>query len=85
MTDTPDITIGMKVVTLDGEALGIVREIQDYYILIDQPDVHDDLEVPSDAVGAVENGVLRLTVNRSALSAVDDEESAHRDIEWPRQ
>lgn len=72
-----DIPIGTPVVALDGVKLGTVREVHDHYILIDQPDIHDDLEVPSDAVAGMENGALKLTVNRSALSPVDVEETAH--------
>ena len=81
MSERAGIPAGTKVVALDGEQLGTVREVEDYYVLIDQPDAHDDLKVPSDAVGELEGGVLHLTVNRTALSAVDDEESAHRDME----
>lgn len=81
MAERSPIPEGTKVIALDGEALGTVREVQDYYILVDQPDAHDDLEVPSNAVGELEGGVLRLTVNRSALSAVDDEEAARHQLE----
>lgn len=80
MSEQSGIPAGTRVIALDGERLGTVREVQDYYILIDQPDAHDDLKVPSDAVVGMEDGALRISVNRSALSAVDDEESAHRDL-----
>jgi len=82
MTDDPHnirgIPIGVPVVALNGEVLGTVRETHPHYLLVDQPDAHDDLDIPAHAVRGLVGGRLELTVNRSALTPVDHEETVHR-------
>lgn len=82
MTDDPhnmrSVPAGIPVVALNGETLGRVREAHPHYLLVDQPDMHDDLDIPAHAVRGIENGRLELTVNRSALTPVDHEETVHR-------
>lgn len=74
-----DIRSGMPVVALNGEKLGIVREAQSHYLLVDQQDAHNDLDVPANAIEGVVDGQLRLTVNRTALTEVDHEETVHHE------
>jgi hypothetical protein len=70
---------GMAVVALNGERLGIVREVQANYLLVDQEDAHNDLDVPANAVDGVVGEEVRLTVNRTALTEVDHEETVHHE------
>ena len=82
MTDDPhgtrDIRLGTPVLALNGEHLGIVRDVHPHYVIIGQEGAHDELDVPVHAIEGMEDGSLRLRVNREALTAVDDNESAHR-------
>lgn len=71
------IPIGTPVVALNGEMLGTVREAYPHYLLVDQPDVHNDLDIPAHAVRDLVDGKLQLTINRSALTEVDHEETVH--------
>lgn len=74
-----DYPAGTVVVALDGQPLGTVRTVYAHFLLVDQGQTqHADLEVPPHAIARFENGTLYLTVNREALSGVDDEESAAR-------
>lgn len=85
MSDSADqttIPVGASVVALDGSTLGKVREIHPHYILVgEQEDPHYDFDVPVRAIARVEDETVHLNVNRSALSEVDDSESAHRRLD----
>lgn len=81
MTDHQDIPVGTPVVALNGEMLGKVREVHSHYLLVDQEGRHDDLDVPVRAIAGLVDGVLQLTVDRSALTEVDHEETVHRERE----
>jgi hypothetical protein len=70
---------GTPVFALNGERLGIVRTVYPHILLVEQEGTpHADLEVPPHAIAAYEEGRLQLTVNREALSIVDDDEAASR-------
>lgn len=87
MTDDPhgarDIPIGTSVVGFDGSPLGQVREVHPHYILVGHEGHHGDLEVPVHAIQGVTDGKLQVSVNREAVTEVDDEETAHRMGEEP--
>lgn len=71
--------VGTVVFALDGQRLGTIRTVYDHFFLVGQDgDPHADLEVPPHAVARFDGERLYLTVNREALSVVDDEESASR-------
>jgi hypothetical protein len=72
------IPVGTPVRAYDGSRLGTVREAHPHYLLVGQPGVHEDLEIPVHAILGFDEGVLRVSVNRSAVTAVDDVETAHR-------
>lgn len=73
------VTVGASVVALDGTVLGTVREIHPHYVLVgEQDDPHFDFDVPVRAIARVEGSNVHLKVNRSALTEVDDTESANR-------
>ena len=82
MSDDPhgarDIPVGTPVIGYDGALLGRVREVYPHYILVDQEDQHNDLEVPVHAIRGFEDGKLRVSVKRDSVTEVDDEETAHR-------
>ena len=42
-----------------------------------------DLEVPVHAIRGITDGSLQVSVNRGAVTEVDDEETAHRTGEQP--
>jgi hypothetical protein len=70
---------GTVVVALNGERLGTVRTVHPHVVLVAQDETeHADLEVPPHAISTYADGKLQLSVNREALSVVDDEESADR-------
>ena len=75
---TRDIAVGTPVIAYNGELLGTVREVFPHYLLVHQDGQHDDLEVPVHAIRGFEDGKLRVSVNRWAVTEVDDEETAHR-------
>jgi hypothetical protein len=75
---THDIPVGTPVVAFNGDLLGYVREIHPHYILVHQEGQHADMEVPVHAIRGLEGGKLRVSVNRWAVTDVDDEETAHR-------
>lgn len=87
MSDDPhgarDIPAGTPVIALNGEMLGRVRESYPHYLLVDQEDIHEDLNIPVHAITSFEDGKLRVSVNREAASVVDHEETAHELIERP--
>jgi hypothetical protein len=82
MTDDPhnvaSIPVGTPVVALNGEVLGTVREAHAHYLLVDQADAHNDLEVPVHAVIGLVGGTLQVSINRDAATEVDHEETVHR-------
>ena len=82
MTDDPhnvaSIAAGTPVVALNGEVLGTVREAHAHYLLVDQADAHNDLEVPVHAVIGLVGGALQVSINRDAATEVDHEETVHR-------
>jgi len=70
---------GTVVIAENGERLGTLRVVYPHYLLVSEDgSPQADLEVPHHAVARFEDGKLYLTVNREALSEVDDEESVVR-------
>jgi hypothetical protein len=88
MTDDPNgtgtIPIGTPVLAFDGELLGHVREVHPHYLLVGQEGQHGDVEVPVHAIRGFTDGKLQVSVNRWAVTEVDDEETVHRMREEPR-
>jgi hypothetical protein len=84
MTDDPhgsrDITIGTPVRAFNGSLLGTVREVHPHYLLVGQEgeQSHKDLEVPVHAIRGFTEGYFQVSVNRGAVTEVDDVETAHR-------
>jgi hypothetical protein len=84
MTDDPhgarDIPIGTPVRAFDGSLLGTVREVHPHYLLVGQEGEHShkDLEVPVHAIRGFTEGHLQVSVNRGAVTEIDDVETAHR-------
>jgi hypothetical protein len=76
--DAADIPAGTPVVAFDGTLLGEVREAYRHYLLVGRDGGHADLEVPAHAILGMKDGRLQVSVNRQAVSDVDDEETAHR-------
>lgn len=71
--------VGTVVFALNGERLGTVRTVYDHFFLVKQDaSEHADLEVPPHAVVRFEGGRIDLSVNRTALTVVDDAESSLR-------
>jgi hypothetical protein len=75
---THNIPLGTQVIAFNGDVLGIVREIHPHYILVHQEGQHRDMDIPVHAIRGLEDGKLRVSVNRWAVTEVDDEETAHR-------
>jgi hypothetical protein len=74
-----DYPAGTEVIALNGALLGTVREVYPHFLLVTQAgDDHLDLEVPPHAIARYDGERLYLTVNREALSAVDDDVTAER-------
>jgi hypothetical protein len=71
------IPVGTPVVALNGELLGTVREAHPHYLLVRQEEMHNDLDIPAHAVRGMVGGRLELTINRTALTEVDHEETVH--------
>lgn len=70
---------GTAVYALDGERLGTVRDVYDHYFRIKQDgDDLPDLEVPPHAVARYDGKRIDLSVNRRALTPVNDAESILR-------
>ncbi len=82
MSDDPhgthNIPIGTPVRAFDGSTLGYVREVHPHYLLVGEDGQHTDLEVPVHAIRGFTEGQLQVSVNRGAVTKVDDEETAHR-------
>ena len=82
MTDDPHgthaIPIGTPVRAFDGSLLGYVREAHPHYLLVGQDGQHTDLEIPVHAIRGFEDEQLQVSVNREAVTEVDDVETAHR-------
>ena len=82
MTNDPhnvkNIPVGTPVVGFNGELLGRVREVHPHYLLIGRAGEHDDLDVPVHAIVGFTDGTLHVSVSRSSVTAVDDQETAHR-------
>ncbi len=76
--NTASIAIGTPVIAFNGDELGLVREVYPHYILVHHSGEHTDMEVPVHAIQGFEDGKLRVSVNRWAVTDVDDEESFHR-------
>lgn len=72
------VPVGTRVMALDGESLGTIREARRNYLLVSIPGSEDDLEVPSAAIGRLEQGTLYLTVNRGALTVSHDGKTYER-------
>jgi hypothetical protein len=77
---TRNIQLGTPVLALNGEHLGAVRDVHPHFLIVGQVGEHGELEIPVHAVESMEGGSLRLRVNREALTAVDDNETAHRQL-----
>jgi hypothetical protein len=75
--DIKDIPKGTPVIGFDGSLLGTVREAYPHYLLVDQEDEHDDLNIPLHSITGFEDGRLRVSINQRSASAVDHEETVH--------
>jgi hypothetical protein len=62
----------------NGSLLGTVREVHPHYLLVGQEGEHSDLEVPVHAIRGFTEGRLEVSVNRGAVTEVDDVEPVHR-------
>jgi hypothetical protein len=70
---------GTVVIAADGQRLGTVRTVYDHFFLVSRDGTqHTDLEVWPRVVARFDGNRLYLTVNREALSVVDDEETTSR-------
>lgn len=76
--NTATIAIGTPVIAYNGDLLGSVREVHPHYILVHHEGEHGDMEIPVHSIEGYEDGKLRVSVNRWAVTDVDDEESYHR-------
>jgi hypothetical protein len=76
--DTQTIEIGTPVRAFNGSLLGYVRDVHPHFILVGQEGQHDALEVPAHAIKGIVDGELQVSVNRWAVTEVDDEETSHR-------
>lgn len=81
--DTASIPAGTKVIALNGETLGTVREAHPHYVLIDQEHEHLDLELPVHAIERFTGEALHISLNREAMTSVDHEETVHREMSDP--
>lgn len=76
--ETQTIAIGTPVRAFNGSLLGYVRDVHPHFILVGQEGQHDALEVPTHAIKGYVDGELQVSVNRWAVTEVDDEETSHR-------
>lgn len=76
-----EIPIGTRVLDYNGQPLGVVHEVHAHYLLVGQPGVHTDLDIPVHAITDFSNGVVRVSITKSSATEVDDQESAHNVIE----
>ena len=79
--DSEPVVVGATVVALNGETLGHIREVRPHFILVATAGVHGELTVPLHAIVRRDGDHVHLSVNREALSPVDDEEAAGRRLE----
>ena len=81
MTDDPHgtgkIALGTPVVAFDGSLLGYVRDVHPHYLLVGQEGEHTELEVPVHAIRGMVDGRLQVSVNREAVTEVDEQETLH--------
>ncbi len=80
-----NIPAGTPVIALNGEMLGRVRESYPHYLLVDQEEIHEDLNIPVHAITRFDDGELHVSINRGAASEVDHEETVHELIERPEE
>ena len=76
--NTQSIPTGTPVRAFDGTLLGDVREVHPHYLLVGRDGQHADLEVPVHAILSFTEGQLQVSVNREAVTEVDDVETANR-------
>lgn len=70
---------GTIVIAENGQRIGTIRVVYPHFLLVREDGAPQlDLEVPAHAIARLDAGKLYLTVNREALSAIDDEESVTR-------
>lgn len=72
------IPIGTPVRAFNGTLLGHVRDVHPHFLLVGVEGQHEALEVPVHAIQGWVDGMLQVSVNRWAVSEVDDEETSHR-------
>lgn len=72
------IPVGTQVIGANGKSLGSVREVHPHFLLVHEDGQHGDVDVPVHAIVRFEGGTLYVSVNRDSVTAVDDEETAHR-------
>jgi hypothetical protein len=75
-----NIPVGTPVVGYNGQRLGEVHEVHPHYLLVGREGEHEDLDVPVHAITGFENGTLYVSVNRDSATAVDEQETAHREL-----
>lgn len=82
MTDDPhgteNIAVGTPVRAFDGSLLGTVRDVHPHFLLVGQKGEHTFMEVPVHAIRGFVDGHLQVSVNRGAVTKVDDAETSHR-------
>jgi len=76
--DTSTISVGATGIGANGATIGVVREVYPHYLLVHEDGQHGDFDVPVHAIVRIEDGTLYVSVNRESVTAVDDEETAHR-------
>jgi len=73
--------VGTVVIAENGEELGTIDTVHTHFFLVhDEIAEHRDLQVPTHAIASYDGERLYLSVNREALSVVDDEETAERHL-----
>lgn len=72
------IPLGTPVTGFDGTLLGYVRDVHPHYLLVGQEGEHTDLEIPVHAIRGLVDGRLQVSVNREAVSEVDEQETLHQ-------
>ncbi len=81
MSDDPhglrNIALGTPVRAFDGSLLGYVRDIHPHFLLVSQEGEHATLEVPAHAIRGYVDGDLQVSVNREAVTEVDNVETLH--------
>lgn len=81
MTDDPHgvsrIPLETPVIGFDGSLLGYVRDVHPHYLLVGHDGERADLEIPVHAIGGMVDGRLQVTLNREAVSEVDEQGTLH--------